>query len=169
MESHGGQWEARPQHSRAGYAIFHDSSWNQGAQGLWENPPYFAESDNFSGAGCPFGNATSVAPLNCGIQRLFLPIITSPPPPDTFPGTVQSQNLDFKQGMVQQFNLNVEHQFPANVVFTLGYAGSRSHAHPGGWLELERLFTGSVSGRQRSHYPATHWVAATRLPFRRSG
>jgi hypothetical protein len=110
---------------RAGYAIFHDSSWNQGAQGLWENPPYFAESDNFSGAGCPFGNATSVAPLNCGIQRLFLPIITSPPPPDTFPGTVQSQNLDFKQGMVQQFNLNVEHQFPANVVFTLGYAGSR--------------------------------------------
>ena len=32
---------------RAGYAIFHDSSWNQGAQGLWENPPYFAESGNF--------------------------------------------------------------------------------------------------------------------------
>ena len=111
---------------RAGYAIFHDSSWNQGAQGLWENPPYFAESDNFSGASCPFGNATSAAPLNCGIQRLFLQVITSPPVPDTFPGTVQSQNLDFKQGMVQQFNLNVEHQFPANVVFTLGYAGSRS-------------------------------------------
>src|SRR5713101_4926643 len=32
---------------RAGYAMFHDSAWNQGAQGLWENPPYFAESDNF--------------------------------------------------------------------------------------------------------------------------
>ncbi len=111
---------------RAGYAIFHDSSWNQGAQGLWENPPYFAESDNFSGAGCPFGNATSANPLNCGLARLFLPIITSTPAPDTFPGTVQSQNRDFKQGMVQQFNLNVEHQFPGNVVFTLGYAGSRS-------------------------------------------
>ncbi|MGH9433285.1 MAG: carboxypeptidase regulatory-like domain-containing protein, partial [Terriglobia bacterium] len=26
---------------RAGYAIFHDSSWNQGGQGLWENPPFF--------------------------------------------------------------------------------------------------------------------------------
>ena len=111
---------------RGGYAIFHDSSWNQGAQGLWENPPYFAESDNFTGADCPFGNATSANPLNCGVSRLFLPIITSPPPPDTFPGTVQSQNRDFKQGMVQQFNLNVEHQFPSNVVFTLGYAGSRS-------------------------------------------
>ena len=34
---------------RGGYAIFHDSSWNQGAQGIWENPPYLAESDNFSG------------------------------------------------------------------------------------------------------------------------
>ena len=33
---------------RAGYAIFHDSSWNQGAQGLWMNPPYLAESDNFN-------------------------------------------------------------------------------------------------------------------------
>ena len=103
---------------RGGYAIFHDSSWNQGAQGLWENPPYFAESDNFTGADCPFGNATSANPLNCGVSRLFLPIITSPPPPDTFPGTVQSQNLDFKQGIVQQFNLNVEHQLPGNVVLT---------------------------------------------------
>ncbi len=33
---------------RAGYSIFHDSSWNQGAQGLWQNPPFYAESDNFS-------------------------------------------------------------------------------------------------------------------------
>ncbi len=30
---------------RGGYAIFHDSSWNQGAQGLWQNPPYYGESD----------------------------------------------------------------------------------------------------------------------------
>ena len=48
-----------------------------------------------------------------GLQRTFLPIITAPPNPSTFPGTVQSQNLNFKQGMVQQFNLNVEHQLPA--------------------------------------------------------
>ena len=85
---------------RAGYAIFHDSSWNQGAQGLFENPPYFAESDNFPNVPCPFNNATSANPLDCGIQRLFLPVITTPPNPSTFPGAVQSQNLDFKQGMV---------------------------------------------------------------------
>src|SRR2546427_1886484 len=116
---------------RGGYAIYHDSSWNQGAQGLWENPPYLAESDNLifnhnGEAACPFGNTTD----NCGIQRVFLqPNLlptTSPPNASTFTGNVQSQNLDFKQGMIQQFNLNVERQIPGNVVLTAGYAGSRS-------------------------------------------
>ena len=117
---------------RGGYAIFHDSSWNQGGQGLWENPPYFAESDTFSPgfSACPFGNTT----LNCGVQRIFLQNLgggvigpyTAPPPINTFPGTIQSQNLNFKQGRVQQMNLNLERQIPGNIVLTAGYAGSRS-------------------------------------------
>ena len=50
---------------RGGYAIFHDSSWNQGAQGLWQNPPYYAESDAFAfGGGCPF--ATSACATTYG-------------------------------------------------------------------------------------------------------
>jgi len=118
---------------RGGYAIYHDSSWNQGSQGLWQNPPYYAEVDNFNngpGNPCPYGNATSAAPVNCGLQLGFLqsnlqPIL-SPPSPASFTGTIQSQNLNFKQGMVQQFNLNLEHQFPSNVVLTAGYYGSRS-------------------------------------------
>jgi hypothetical protein len=114
---------------RGGYAIFHDSSWNQGAQGLWENPPYFAESDNFIFS-CPFNNRTAAAPKNCGNQFLFLDStlnpITTPPSPQSFPGTLQSQNLNFKQGRVQQFNANVEYQLPGNIVLTAGYAGSRS-------------------------------------------
>jgi Carboxypeptidase regulatory-like domain/TonB-dependent Receptor Plug Domain len=120
---------------RAGYAIFHDSSWNQGAQGLWENPPYFAESDNFFGP-CPFNNSVGFPFTQpCGNQYLFLhpdPVtgalvsITTPPSPTSFPGTLQSQNLNFKQGRVQQFNLNIEHQLPGSVVLTVGYAGSRS-------------------------------------------
>jgi hypothetical protein len=110
---------------RAGYAIFHDSSWNQGAQGLWENPPYFADYGNFPGV-CPFGNTTS----NCGLQRILLQsnlqVVTSPPNPAAYFGNVQSQNLNFKQGMVQQFNLNIEHQLPGSIVLTAGYAGSHS-------------------------------------------
>lgn len=110
---------------RAGYAIFHDSSWNQGAQGLWENPPFFAESVQ----GPFFCAAPSVVPGAgpniCNISAGF-PIFTTPPTVSTFGGTVWSQNLDFKQGMVQQYNLNVEQLLPADVVFTVGYAGSRS-------------------------------------------
>jgi Carboxypeptidase regulatory-like domain len=115
---------------RGGYSIYHDSSWNQGGQGLWENPPYFAESDNFFGP-CPFENTT----LNCGTDRLFLiqdpstgalGPITAPLSPSVYPGAVQSQNLDFKQGRVQQFQFNVERQLPGHTVLTAGYAGSRS-------------------------------------------
>ncbi len=111
---------------RAGYAIFHDSSWNQGAQGLFQNPPYFAESNNFHPAPCPFGNASSATPDNCGLERIFLPLLDAPPNPSSFPGNFLSQNLNFKQGMVQQYNLNLEYQLPGNIVMTAGYAGSRS-------------------------------------------
>jgi hypothetical protein len=127
---------------RAGYAIFHDSSWNQGAQGLWQNPPYLAESDNFffnpvvlasptnptgtPGSPCPYGNTTSANPVDCGLGNAFLPAITTPETPPIFPGTLQSQNLNFKLGRVQQFNINVERQLPGNIVLTAGYAGSRS-------------------------------------------
>ena len=114
---------------RAGYAIFHDSSWNQGAQGLWENPPYFADYTNIYGilnGVCPFGNASSPNPANCGLERMFLPINTAPPNPANYIGNVQTQNRNFKQGMVQQYNLNIEHQLPGNIVLTAGYAGSRS-------------------------------------------
>lgn len=123
-------WKPFRSHStavRAGYAIFHDSSWNQGAQGLFENPPYFAESDNFGGPfPCPFNNAASATPFNCGIQRTFLPLITAPPNPSSFPGAFQTQNVNFKQGRVQQVTLNVEHELPGSIVLTAGYAGSRT-------------------------------------------
>lgn len=106
---------------RAGYAIFHDSSWNQGSIGLWQNPPFYAETDNFNGL-CPFQNTTS----DCGLARSFVPGFLSPPNPYNFTGTFQSQNTNYKIGRVQQFNLNIEHQLPGNIVLTTGYAGSRS-------------------------------------------
>lgn len=118
---------------RGGYAIFHDSSWNQGGQGLWESPPFFFESGQFSVPGLAFLCGQPAFPSNpqsnpnfgpCAISAGF-PVVTTPQPVSNFAGTVQSQNLNFKQGMVQQFNLNVEQQLPANVVLTVGYAGSR--------------------------------------------
>ena len=118
---------------RGGYAIFHDSSWNQGGQGLWESPPFFFESGQFSVPGLAFLCGQPSFPSNpqsnpnfgpCAISAGF-PVQTTPQPVSGFFGTVLSQNLNFKQGMVQQYNLNIEQQLPANVVFTIGYAGSR--------------------------------------------
>jgi hypothetical protein len=73
---------------------------------------------------------------NCGLQNGFLnqgaalakygPLYTTPVSPGDYSGTIQSQNRNFKQGVVQQFNLNIERQMPGNVVVTAGYAGSRS-------------------------------------------
>jgi hypothetical protein len=132
---------------RGGYGIFHDSAWNQGGQGLWQNPPYYAEADTnsfcFFGnplpppAGCPLGS--NFGHLSGGFLLLpgtpsSIPVATgdvtniynSPVNPQSYTGTIQSQNLNFKQAIVQQFNLNVERQLPGNVVLTAGYAGSRS-------------------------------------------
>jgi len=116
---------------RGGYAIFHDSSWNQGGQGLWQNPPYYAESDSFAfGGACTFATSACATkygqtPSAISVSQGF-PVFTSPPNPADFTGTFLSQNLNFKQGRIQQFNVNVEHQLPGDIVLTAGYAGSRS-------------------------------------------
>ncbi|HEY4904001.1 MAG TPA: carboxypeptidase-like regulatory domain-containing protein [Candidatus Sulfotelmatobacter sp.] len=113
---------------RGGYGIVHDSAWNQGGQGLWQNPPYYAEVDPCTFC---FGFGSTVGSLSGGFLVNGSPL-TSPVTPACsapcvpYSGTIQSQNLNFKQGIIQQFNLNVEHQLPGNVVLTVGYAGSRS-------------------------------------------
>ncbi len=127
---------------RGGYSIYHDSAWSMGAQGLWQNPPFFAEGDNLgfaqnsgilfgtSQVGCPFSTSYCAtapgAPLvtGYGLSQGF-PIFTTPPDVASFTGTLFFQPTDFKLGMVQQFNANIERQLPGNVVLTAGYAGSR--------------------------------------------
>jgi hypothetical protein len=134
---------------RGGYAIFHDSAWNQGGQGLWQNPPYYAEVDPsdttiypnvsvnsfFASTGLCANTGLPQCGLSYGFQQPT-PSNTACPPagilsgpinPTCYTGTIQSANLNFKQGSIQQFNLNVQRQMPGNIVVTLGYAGSRSH------------------------------------------
>src|SRR5208282_5519962 len=70
---------------RAGYGIFHDSAWSQGAQGLWQNPPFFAESDGFGPAGCAFATSFCASPAGgsqspTGISMSSgFPIFSGPP------------------------------------------------------------------------------------------
>jgi carboxypeptidase family protein len=118
---------------RAGYAIYHDSAWNQGGQGLWQNPPYYAEVDPptyLFGYGSTAGSLSGgfLLPANTP-SALNVPggaIYNAPVNPSSYTGTIQSQNLNFRQGAIQQFTLNVERQIPGNVVLTVGYVGSRS-------------------------------------------
>jgi hypothetical protein len=129
---------------RSGYSIYHDSSWDQGGQGLWQNPPYYAEVDpSFYPNVTPFSGVCAFGSTTCGLGFGFLlqcapacppsttpvgngAIYTSPVNPADYSGTIQSMNRNFKQGVIQQFNLNVERQLPGNVVLTAGYAGTRS-------------------------------------------
>ena len=120
---------------RGGYGIVHDSAWNQGGQGLWQNPPYYAEVDpcTFCFAyGSSFGSLSDgfLLPIPTASSTIVDggagAVYSSPVNPQFYSGTIQSENRNFKQGIIQQFNLNVERQLPGNVVLTVGYGGSRS-------------------------------------------
>jgi hypothetical protein len=116
---------------RAGYAIFHDSAWSQGAQGLWQNPPFLGESDAFAdlaNAPCAFatsycatvlGQTPSAVSLSSGFQA-----IPTPPNAQTFTGNFVYMPTNIEHGRVMQYNVNIEHQLPGNIVLTAGYAGS---------------------------------------------
>jgi len=113
---------------RAGFAINHDSAWSQGANGLWQNPPFLGESDAFASAGCAFatsycaahGGTPSAISLSSGFATL-----NAPPTAANFTGSFYTEPTDLKLGRVYQYNVNAERQLPAGVVLTAGYAGSR--------------------------------------------
>lgn len=119
---------------RGGYAIYHDSAWSMGAQGLWQNPPFAAESFGAQFGGCTTATAYCASipgqTPNIGTGQMVgfsdgFPIITPPVTPLNFGGSFNTENTNLKIGQVQQFNVNLERQLPAQIVLTAGYAGSR--------------------------------------------
>ena len=114
---------------RLGFGISHDSSWSQGAQGLWQNPPNLGESDQFPATfsvGCPI--ATSYCHTVLGDTKVEFPYLSAFEPATnnvaTYNGSYQYQPTNFQQGRVHQYNVNVERQLPGNVLLTAGYAGA---------------------------------------------
>jgi len=93
---------------RGGYSLYHDSSWSQGAQGLWQNPPFLGESDNF---GAPS--------LSAGFALLPTPSTLA-----NYQGAFTYEPTNLKLGRVQQYNANVERQLFGSLVLTGGYAGA---------------------------------------------
>jgi hypothetical protein len=118
---------------RAGFGIFHDSAWSQGAQGLWQNPPWLGESDagpaiNGVAAGCAFATSYCAmvlgqTPSGLSLSSGFAPL-NSPPSAANFTGTFYTEPTNLKLGRVHQYNVNIERQLMGGVVLTAGYAGS---------------------------------------------
>ena len=115
--------------------MYHDSAWSQGAQGLWQNPPFFAEGDVFQFGGCPVLLHPAVS----------LPAVRAAPEPASPSGFQMDFRLSPRRrfppsqerfitshgtsgpGKVAQWNVNVERQLPGNIVLTVGYAGSHGN------------------------------------------
>ncbi len=107
---------------RAGYAILHDAGWNLGAEGLDLNPPFY-NTYSFQA-----DDITPVTTLSQGFPA------ATPPDVNNLSGNIYSQNLNFKPGMLQQFNLDLQRELPGGTVLTVGYAGSRgSHLQTAEW------------------------------------
>jgi hypothetical protein len=107
---------------RAGYAILHDAGWNLGAEGLDLNPPFYStyafQTDD-------------VTPTTTLSQGFPVPV---QPSPSNLSGNIYSQNTNFRLGMIQQFNLNLQRELPSGIVLTVGYVGSRSsHLQTAEW------------------------------------
>ena len=117
---------------RIGFGIYHDSSWNQGAQGLWQNPPNLGESDQLPATfstGCAFATSycatvgDETPELNFTLSTGF-PALPTPQDVNSFVGTFAYQPTNFQPGRVHQYNANVERELPGNILLTAGYAGS---------------------------------------------
>jgi hypothetical protein len=119
---------------RLGFGIFHDSSWNLGAQGLWQNPPILGESDQFPTTftnGCAFASSycANSLPVNQTPELNFtasdgFTALPTPQTAATYTGTFNYEPPNFQPARVHQYNANVERQLPGNVLLTAGYAGS---------------------------------------------
>jgi hypothetical protein len=118
--------------ARIGFGIYHDSSWNQGAQGLWQNPPNLGESDQLPATfstGCAFATSYCATVLDQTPELNFtlstgFPVLPTPQDASSFVGTFAYQPTNFQPGRVHQYNANVERELPGNILLTAGYAGS---------------------------------------------
>jgi hypothetical protein len=123
---------------RVGFGIYHDSSWNQGAQGLWQNPPNLGESDALPvtySTGCAYttsycsvtlGQTPELVDYNGGPLNLSAGFEPLPTPQNvaSFVGTYAYEPTNFQPGRVHQYNANLERELPGDILLTAGYAGS---------------------------------------------
>ena len=103
---------------RGGYGIYHDVGASGGTTGPFENPP-FANASSY-----PSNSITAPAVANTLTLATGFPNNNSPQDPLLYAGTWHVINPDFKQGVVEQWNVDLERQLPGNILLTGIYAGT---------------------------------------------
>lgn len=138
---------------RGGYGIFHDSGWNQGSQGIWENPPYFGTYAFYADGVTPITSLSQGFPILSQISPQSL--LSSP----DIGGNTYTKPFNFPLGMIEQWNLNVQRELPGGVLLTTGYAASRSEHLTTDYFNLNASTPGPLATyASRLPFPAFTWV-----------
>jgi hypothetical protein len=98
---------------RGGYGIYHDVSAMGGSTGPYQNPP-FANAYSFTS-----DNITPVRTLSTGF-----PDNSQPVDPASHRGDWTTIDVNFKQGRVQQWSLNLERALGFSTIASIAYAGT---------------------------------------------
>lgn len=105
---------------RGGYAVFHDTSHLGQSAGIHQNPPY---TNTYTFSTNDINPGRTLIP---GSPILGFPDNGAPRNPTTYNGSLVAMNRNFKQGLVQQYNLNVQQGGPKGLVMTVAYAGTHA-------------------------------------------
>jgi hypothetical protein len=154
---------------RGGYGVYYNFNPSYaGSRDDVLNPPWVAGLSGFSGATTTYStNVTSAK------TTLFTPDITFSNP---FPAanaasasaashpTLYSMQRDFKSGVIQQWNVTLEHQFTNDWAARITYAGSQSHHLQWffGDINIPNKMTPNVSWQNQRPYQPWGSILATR-------
>ena len=109
---------------RGGYGIFNDVSHLGISNGIHQNPPYTNTFTFQSNDLDPTINGGRV--LIPGATNNGFPDNSAAKNPANYTGSLVAEQRNFKQGIVEQYNLNVQTASPDGTVFTLAYAGTHA-------------------------------------------
>ncbi len=105
---------------RGGYGVFHDTGHLGLSTEIHQNPPYTNTYSFQTNAITPIRVLMPNAATN------GFPDNSQPKNPAAYSGSLVAQDLKFRQGLVQQYNFNVQQGLKDGTVVTVAYAGTHA-------------------------------------------